>query len=310
MRSRVIPLALVVMSMPVGATQPGQALDCGDWVWLEPGYSCTTRSPEGGDTDSNLPGRGAGEIQVGADGRVLAIEKTWAPVGPCGSASLYRFRVVSFDGVSSQTVLGYVDERCVDPSISRRDALDFQDAAAGSPGGAALGRGKFNLDNVNGVLRIPLWSHCDSQSSGGVPYCAQVLVPPSNSAVWIAELRGLTPLLEIMQSYAPTQSSLTFRVPALPESLGGADHFDTYYGALTNPIDFTTAKPLACGFPASPPAAGDYITVADPLPTPAPGAGRYYLTAVGYEDQRRYGRQRIGGLLSGRNPALLPSCTE
>jgi hypothetical protein len=46
----------------------------------------------------------------------------------------------------------------------------------------------------------------------------------------------------------------------------------------------------------------------DPLPTPSPGQGRYYVTAVNYQGERRYGRRRMNGVLSGRDPAGLPGC--
>ena len=58
------------------------------------------------------------------------------------------------------------------------------------------------------------------------------------------------------------------------------------------------------------PSVGDYCTVADPLPNPAPGTGLYYVTAVTHQGQRRYGRQNIGGVMSGRDPALLPVCEQ
>jgi hypothetical protein len=53
---------------------------------------------------------------------------------------------------------------------------------------------------------------------------------------------------------------------------------------------------------------GDYLTVEDRLPAPAPGSGYYYVTAVNYQGQRRYGRQSNGGVLSGRDPVVLPAC--
>ncbi len=61
---------------------------------------------------------------------------------------------------------------------------------------------------------------------------------------------------------------------------------------------------------AMPPAVGDYVTVADPLPDPAPGQGCYYVTAVTYQGQTRYGRKSMGGVLSGRDPVVLPACVE
>jgi len=51
---------------------------------------------------------------------------------------------------------------------------------------------------------------------------------------------------------------------------------------------------------------GDFLTVADPLPTPSPGHGYYYVTAVNFMGERRYGRRSTGGVLSERDPAVLP----
>ncbi len=67
--------------------------------------------------------------------------------------------------------------------------------------------------------------------------------------------------------------------------------------------DWSQAQPLQCGYPATPPSVGDYLTVADPLPDPAQGTGRYYVTAVTHQGQRRYGRKATNGVLSGRDPA-------
>ena len=74
--------------------------------------------------------------------------------------------------------------------------------------------------------------------------------------------------------------------------------------------DWSQLQPLQCSYPASPPSVGDYLTVADPLPTPSPGQGYYFVTAVNYEGERRYGRMSSGGVLRGRDPAVLPACAE
>ena len=100
-----------------------------------------------------------------------------------------------------------------------------------------------------------------------------------------------------------------FRVPYMPEGMAGADHFDTFYGPLAHPIDFTQAHPLQCGYPATPPHVGDYLTVNDPLPAPEPGTGHYYITSATYQGQTRYGRKATNGHLSGRDPAVLSACT-
>ena len=43
-------------------------------------------------------------------------------------------------------------------------------------------------------------------------------------------------------------------------------------------------------------------------PRPAPGQANYIVTAVTYGTQQRYGRKLINGVMSGRDPALLPGC--
>ena len=83
---------------------------------------------------------------------------------------------------------------------------------------------------------------------------------------------------------------------------------DTYYGDLATPGDWSQAQPLQCSYPATPPTVGDYLTVTDTLPNPAPGQGRYYVTAVTYQGQRRSGRKSSGGALSGRDATALPTC--
>jgi hypothetical protein len=60
----------------------------------------------------------------------------------------------------------------------------------------------------------------------------------------------------------------------------------------------------------TPPHVGDYLTVADAVPTPAPGQGVYYVTATTYADATRYGCKTTGGHLAGRDPAMLPACVQ
>jgi len=96
----------------------------------------------------------------------------------------------------------------------------------------------------------------------------------------------------------------------MPEGFPAADYFDTYYGDLATVGDWSQAQPLQCGYPATVPSVGDYLEVADPLPNPEPGHGRYYVTAVTHQGQRRYGRKSSGGVLSGRDPAVLPTCGQ
>ena len=52
------------------------------------------------------------------------------------------------------------------------------------------------------------------------------------------------------------------------------------------------------------------FTVADTLPTPGSNQGYYYVTAVTYQGETRYGRKGSSGVLSGRDPAMLPECVQ
>jgi hypothetical protein len=121
-------------------------------------------------------------------------------------------------------------------------------------------------------------------------------------------INGFTTLFEVLQNFEP-QVSLGFRVPYMPEGMPAADHFDTYWGNLTRPIDFTQMHSLACDYPSTAPHVGDYLTVADTVPTPAPGAGVYYVTSASYQGATRYGKKTTAGHTTGRDPVLLPACT-
>ena len=126
----------------------------------------------------------------------------------------------------------------------------------------------------------------------------------------LIQVEGFTTTFEVLQSYDPTATSFGFRVPYMPDGMRGAKFFDTYYGQLNNPIDFTQAQPLRCGYPATAPNVGDYMSVEDTLPTPKPHQGYYYVTAATFEGDTRYGRRSSGGVLSGRDPAVLPACSR
>jgi hypothetical protein len=268
------------LALPASASQPGQPLDCSDWVILQAGVSCVTLIPYPCMDDLKCLPSGNG-IDNESHGIRLAQQTLNPNCGPPGF-NIKRFTVfrVSHDGTA--TPVAYVDDRCLPDGSADEIA----------PTGAAF-------DPMAGMIVVGYGNRSDVRGGGAERY------PFAQQKVG---LQGLTTTFEILQTYTPATNTLSFRVPYMPEGLAAADHFDTYYGALTNPIDFTQAQPLQCGYPASPPSVGDYLTVADPLPNPAPGSGRYYVTAVSYQGQRRYGRQRVRGVLSGRDPRLLPMC--
>ena len=247
----------------------------------------------------------------------------------CGGPG--RVELVRYNG-TGERVIGYLDPRqFYDPGfgVSKADAVATKSAyphfvdGAGNLQSVDLGcaafqgysarqivdlSGSLTFDATNGRLLIPLKSYCYPTVFNCNP-CPCPMDEQYGGGWWIAAIDGFTSLYEVRQSYTP-EGFLGFRVPAVPEGMGGADYFDTYWGDLANPIDFTQAQPLQCNYPASPPHVGDYLTVADPLPNPEAGHGYYYVTAATYQGQTRYGRRASGGRLSGRDPALLPACIQ
>ncbi len=270
------------------ASEPGQLLDCSDWVFLEPGYSCSYAPPV------VCPGpRVCDAVQTAVvdNGRgILSFRQTDFPIWNCGNAHPTRTSLVRMDLVTGvETVIATLDDRCDNGCV-----YHF----------GVYGAGDMHtwFDPTGGSIIALPESYLQDNGSTNCPWPQQSVARPMT-------ITGFATTFDVMQSYT-TATSLGFRVPYMPEGMPAADHFNTYYGPLTKPLDFTKAQPLACSYPSSPPSVGDYETVTDPLPDPAPGTGRYYLTATTYQGQTRYGRKTTAGHLSGRDPALLPACVQ
>ena len=276
------------------ASEPGQPLDCSDWVFLEPGHSCEKVI----DVTVTSTGIGGSDTQFDNQGRFFRLNPVMSlQIGACprpdGLRAMYRTRLEWFDG-QTWIAIAYVDDRCLPDGT-----MDVQRPAPreglGSMSGAAL-----TFDGKGGRMFISLWSDCISGDCSAYP--------PGSTNIWLASFGGFSTTFEVLQTYTP-QTALGFRIPYMPEGMAGADHFDTYWGPLAHPLDFTQAHPLQCNYPASAPHVGDYLTLADTVPTPAPGQGVYYVTAATYQGATRYGRKTTAGHMSGRDPALLPTCT-
>lgn len=284
------------------ASEPGTPIDCSDLIWLLPGYSCSLYMPH--DPTPNwrtwMGGKGANEI-ADNEGHLVALHFTY--IEPfTGDAILTRARtsLVRTNGQNEETI-GYFEDRAYGPA---RDHLrpvfsfDFQQARGEETDHGGLSIEPIVFDAVNGRLLIPVRSLCSPCGNPG--YVEQRV---------IFVISGFAPLFEILQSYTPQPSALSFHVPVRPEGMAGSDSFDTYWGPLTKPLDFTQAHPLQCNYPAAAPHVGDYLTVPDTVPTPAPSQGVYYFTSATYQGATRYGRKTTAGHLTGRDPALLPACT-
>ncbi len=295
-------IVLMAACLPAFASEPGQPLDCSDWVFLEPGLSCEV-------IDAPAAGffftRTGVNLSVDNTGRMFRIaDVASSPQAPnAWEHSLAGITIQGFGESGAETVAqildrvgvgGYCDHiRPIRPKCERDS---WQDCIQWTTGRTML------FDAVGGRLLIPVDIYCSHCSEMGqtCPYYGR--------EAQVIAIGGFAPLLEIFQTYTPTLGSLSFRVPPIPEGFPTADRFDTYYGDLATVGDWSRAQPLECEYPATAPSVGNYLTVDDPLPDPAPGQGRYYVTAVNYQGQTRYGRKSIGGVLSGRDPAMLPAC--
>lgn len=146
---------------------------------------------------------------------------------------------------------------------------------------ASIGYGPQNLFIDVTAGRILITAYAD--------YCS-----PCTGEIGIVEISGLPTLFDTL---------LTF----IPDGFRSADSLQLWAGNLQTLPDWSQAQPLACDAATSP-APGQVVTVADTLPNPTVGQGRYYITASQQGADRRLGRQYINGLYSARIPGTLPAC--
>jgi len=282
----VLAVLLAVCLLPAWATRPGEYQDCSDWMQLEPGYICTTFVAPPCDSTAVCEKSGTTEL-VDTHGRLLFVRDVQI-VGLCWpNDSATRTEIVAPDG-TSEVVLGTFSDRCDGPTH-----IDRFRAVHPTP----------QFDRQRGALLIRMSASCDYDGDNDTS-CPN----GGNAEASIIAIEGFATTFEILQTYTPAANEISFRVPYMPEGFQFADFFDTYYGDLATVGDWSQAQPLQCGYPTTAPSVGDYLTVADTLPDPPPGQGRYYITAVNYQGQTRYGRKSSGGVLTGRDPAVLPAC--
>jgi hypothetical protein len=307
MRYTLISVGAALIVLPVWASDPGEPLDCSDMVFNDSGFSCVefTDASEDcyGAAGEMPPCLGGEQHAFDNEGRLFEIRQE--SIGQCGSVDLLRTKLQWYEN-GAWHVLAYVDDRCVDPGppLYVDGVRPFNVCPMTFPFCAAEA---LTFDDKGGAMLILLESYCSCQAPCTCPGYAD---PDMKKNRWVAEVRGFATTFEILQSYVPATEEIGFRVPYMPEGFEYADWFDTYYGTLATVGDWTRLQPLQCEYPASPPSTGDYLTVGDPLPTPLPGRGYYWVTAVSHQGQTRWGRQAVNGVLSGRDPSVLPGCAQ
>jgi hypothetical protein len=287
---KLLVVLVSTIALPALASQPGQPLDCSDWVFLEPGHSCAMFAPIGSAPPaSDVLSKGTNRVTDNS-GNLLFLRRINMS---CRNVLL---QLIRFDA-QGEHVVGYIQDRDYDGCSSPFRADRILPTENSPPYQPEV----ISFDPINGRVLIPLRSYCQQALNDLCGTCYAC-------GWWVAAVGGFSPLFDILQTYTPAADAFQFRVPAHPEGLRAADHFDTYWGHVSDLPDFTQAHAMQCHFPATPPTVGDYLTVADTSPQPSPGYANYIVTAVTSGSQRRYGRKLIAGVISGRDPALLPGC--
>src|SRR5437879_3672659 len=102
-------LVVAAFALPALASQPGHPLDCSDWVFLQPGYSCTVEVPLG-ECGNNLDCMTSETVVAGNDG--YRYSTSWDYVGPCNAyADIRRVSIHRMRG-STDEVIAYIENRC------------------------------------------------------------------------------------------------------------------------------------------------------------------------------------------------------
>ncbi len=113
--SLLVSLAATLASASVLASEPGQPLDCNDWVILEPGITCTDISPPDC-TDSRACNDARSSMEFDNAGNLLLFKSRLESSipNPCGCPSMARTELVRYSlNTRQETVLAYVDDRCM-----------------------------------------------------------------------------------------------------------------------------------------------------------------------------------------------------
>ena len=164
-----IPLVLVVvlLSVPVLASDPGEPLDCSDWVFLEPGLSCTVIDIEGCGATSlcNSLGRG---VAPDNKGKLFFQNQFQLPLCSSGfPRKRHEIKRLSLRG--DEELVGFVEDRCTSNGVD-----DVRSPISGS----------LRFDAVNGRLFLGLLSTCTE----GCKHFS-----------WIAAIDGFPTLADVLE---------------------------------------------------------------------------------------------------------------
>jgi len=161
----------------------------------------------------------------------------------------------------------------------------------------------LTVDGINGYLYLVVLTDLRPGSCGTTATRFQ-------RAFGVVRIAGVSSLLDIIATSQPSTTTVAWTTPRYPEGLSGADRFQVFAGDVHDLPDFTRAVPVECSVTgAGAPQPGELMSVADPLSIPRVGSAVYMLVGVESGTQRRFGRQYVNGLMSGRNAAEFAACS-
>jgi hypothetical protein len=225
-----------------------------------------------------------GNLDIGEDARGYHYAIGSIVQVPDTVADTFGWPLLRFNSVDRIETIAYIlSQRCRGGvQCSGPDTFTYSSFGAGS---------RISFDIVDGTITLGVYANYDNNDG---------------TQAGVIKISGLPRLFDTFLTYLPGGQLSAF-MPVHPDGFRSADSIQVWTGDVRSMPDWSQAQPLTCDA-ATNPAPGQVVTVADTLPDPALGHGRYYLiTSVSGLD-RRLGRQYVNGAFSARDPASLPVC--
>lgn len=194
--SAAVILTTILISCPAWASNPGEPLDCSDWVFLEPGLSCSVYAPVGSLGSGHPLLRKGGNLVVDNSGVLYSLRINRACVNWLQYDVLGRIELVRIDGAQQQTI-AYIEDRLGLPGTKdyiRPRGVRAADTCPRSQPGWSFSE-TITFDAPNGRLLVPLQTYCENESGRPCPHY--------QLGWWVASIEGFTTTLEMLQSQLP-----------------------------------------------------------------------------------------------------------
>jgi len=243
--------------VPIHASDPGDPLDCSDWVLLEPGLSCVALIPYPCEESPWCP-ISSDVTTTDNHGRFFQTRRFRLPPIPCPNGSTvfdaWRTELVAFDGIS-ESLVAYIEDRC-GPIPFAIDRIWPDATPDNNVEGEHFSYSRFNA--VNGHLCAGFTNH--SFSAGLY-----------DSDSWIACFEGFPTLAETLPPGPEgPQGPPGPLIPACPDADG-----DAWADCVTEPTCNPYGHPCgdcddsnAAVFPGAP-GSRDCETMEEPIPIPS-----------------------------------------